>query len=155
MHLSNDFLGLIAIDMFCDHYVFVNPSLTSTQIETCTSFNRNIVEQPWYIVLMTTLPTMVGILIILKNFTRSIYDMISAPLIIAMLGIFIFRINAYRDSLFNTTANDTKIREGFLQQLAYSHAIVGGLLIVLIILQGLAENMTKTEASSSPIKKNN
>ncbi len=136
-------LGLIAIDMFCDHYVFVGPSMTAAQIETCTSFNRNVSEQPWYMMLATTLPTILGVFVMLKKIKRSVYDMASAPLIVALMGIFIFRVNAHRESLLHTTKVDRNVREGLLQQLAYSHAIIAGLLFVLIILQALAENTTK------------
>ena len=144
------YLGLIAIDMFCDHYVFVGSSLTSAQIETCTSFNRNVSEQPWYMALAVTIPTLLGIIVMLKNIKRSIYDMISAPLVLAVLCIFVLRVNKYRESLFNTTKADRNAREGYLQQIAYSHAIIAGLLSVLIVLQVLAENATKVP---SPKKK--
>ena len=97
--------------------------------------------------LLVTVPTLLGILVMLKRVTRSIYDMISAPLVLIVLGIFIFRVNGFRDALFKTTKADRNAREGYLQQLAYSHAIIGGLLSVLIVLQVLAENATKAAST--------
>ena len=93
--------------------------------------------------LAVTIPTFVGVAVMLKKITRTVYDMISAPLLLAMVGIFIFRVNTNRESLFKTTEANKNVREGYLQQLAYSHAIIAGLLIVLIILQVLAENTKK------------
>ena len=93
--------------------------------------------------LMITVPTVVGVVVMLKNIKRSIYDMMSAPLLLAMMGIFIFRVNTARESLFKTNDANRNLRQGYLQQLAYSHAIIAGLLTVLIILQVLAENTTR------------
>jgi hypothetical protein len=129
--------------MFCDHYVFIAPSLTSAQIETCTAFNRNVNDQPWYMALLVTIPTFLGIFIMLKRATRSIYDMIGAPLVLVLLGVAIVGVNGSRAALYKTTKADQHAREGYLQQLAYSHAIIGGSLAVLIVLQILAENASK------------
>ena len=69
--------------------------------------------------------------------------MISAPLILALIGTFIFQVNPSRESLIKTSKADGTIREGYLQRLAYSHATIAGLLVSLIILQVLAEKATK------------
>ena len=93
--------------------------------------------------LVTMVPIVLGALAMIKNFTRSIYDKISAPLFLAVVGVFILRVKTSLESLINTTKADKNAREGYLQQIAYSHAIMSGLVIVLIVLQVLAGNTKK------------
>lgn len=132
-------LGFITIDMFCDHYVFIAPSMTTSQIETCTTFNRNITDQPWYMVLIATIPTIIATVAMFKRIKRSIYDMMSFPLYFVIGNLLAARISSIRTALANTTMNDQNLREHYLQQLAYAHATAAVLLFVLILLQILAE----------------
>ena len=104
--------------------------------------------------LVTMVPIVVSALVMFKNITRSIYDMISAPLFLAVVGVFIVRVKSSVESLVNTTKVDKNAREGYLQQIAYSHAVMAGLLFVLIILQVLAKNPKKAVATAAPSKKN-
>ncbi|CAF4220156.1 unnamed protein product, partial [Adineta steineri] len=53
-------LGMLSIDMFCDHYSLVSSSLTSRQLNTCISYYLNDSHQPWYTSLATLLPMLIG-----------------------------------------------------------------------------------------------
>lgn len=135
--------GFITIDMFCDHYVFIAPSMTSSQIETCTLFNRNITEQPWYMVLIATIPTIVATIVMFTRIKRSIYDMMSFLLYFVIGNLLAVRISSIRTNLAKTTQTDQTIREHHLQQLAYAHATAAVLLFVLILLQIVAEKKSQ------------
>jgi hypothetical protein len=129
--------------MFCDHYIFVSPSLTSYQLETCSSYYKNAAQQPWYIGLVTAVPILVGLIVIFKNFRRSIYDMLSVPLFLTVVAVFIFRVTPNVQLISSSSQLTNKVNEGFLQQIAYNHAIMAALLLVLIILQLLAGKTKK------------
>jgi hypothetical protein len=129
--------------MFCDHYIFVSPSLTAYQLETCSSYYKNAARQPWYIGLVTALPIFVGLIVIFKNVRRSIYDMLSVPLFLTVVAVFILRVKPNVESISSSSQLTNKVNEGFLQQIAYSHAIMAALLSVLIILQLLAGKTNK------------
>ncbi|CAF1159646.1 unnamed protein product [Adineta ricciae] len=143
-------LGLLAIDMFCDHYLFVSTSLSSEQLQTCTSYYQNAFRQPWYTSLTTLAPILIGALIMLRNIVRTIYDTLSVPVFLGVVAIFILKIQKSIESIsVDLQAND-KTKEKYLREIADNHAIIGGLLIVLLILQILAEkrvhNLKKKQA---------
>lgn len=142
-------LGLISIDMFCDHYFFVSSSLTATQLNTCVAFNQNVQLQPWYTTLITSIPIVIGAIVMFRNIRRTIYDTLSVPLLVGVLGIFAFKINKYRDLLTVETTASNSVKEGYLRELANNHAIVAVLLVLILLLQALAQRMSKV-----PVKKN-
>jgi len=137
------FSGLVAIDMFCDHYSFVSPSLTSTQLNTCTSYYQNAFHQPWYTSLVTFVPILIGAFIMFRNIKRTIYDTLSVPLFLAVAGIFLLRIKKYLELLTVETQASNNTKSEYLKQIAYNHAIIGVLLVLLLILQALAEKKAK------------
>ncbi len=142
-------LGLLAIDMFCDHYSLVSPSLTSVQLNTCTSYYENASRQPWYTSLVTLVPMLIGAVIMFRNIKRTLYDMLSVPIFLTVVGIFLLRIKKSVESLAVETRASNSTKEGYLKEIAYNHAIMAVLLIVLVILQVLAERQVKV-----PKKKN-
>ena len=90
----SSFSGLLAIDLFCDHYSLIS-SPTTVQVNTCTAYYRNALEQPWYMSLVTLVPILIGTVVMLQNMTRSIYDMLSIPLFAGVLFAFVFRVKKY------------------------------------------------------------
>jgi hypothetical protein len=142
------FLGIISIDMFCDHYSLISPSLTPTQFNTCTSYYQNVFYQPWYTSLVTLLPISIGAIILIRNIKRTIYDTLSIPLFLAVVGLFL-RIKKNIELLTVETQANNSAKEGYLKAIAYDHATIGVLLILLLILQVLAGKKAKI-----PVKKN-
>ena len=136
-------LGLLSIDMFCDHYSLVSSSLTSFQLNTCTSYYLNDFHQPWYTSLITIVPIIIGAIIMVRNIKRTIYDTLSVPVFLSVVGLFLFRIKKYVELLAAETQASDGTKEEYLKQIAYSHAIMGVLLILLLILQALAERNVK------------
>ncbi|UJR07897.1 hypothetical protein I4U23_012179 [Adineta vaga] len=132
-------LGLLAIDMFCDHYSLVSPSLTSFQLNTCTSYYQNAFRQPWYTSVTAFVPILIGALIMFRNIVRTIYDTLSAPVFLGVIGIFLLKIKKSVESLAGDVQANNRTKEGYLKDIANNHAIMGALLIVLLILQVLAE----------------
>lgn len=129
--------------MFCDHYFFVSPSLTDSQLNTCSAYYQNAARQPWYTSLVTLIPIVVGAIAMFRNLRRTIYDTISVPLFLAVAGVFIFRIKKYLELLVVETKASNSTKEGYLREIANNHAIIAGLLVVLLILQSLAERTKK------------
>jgi fucose permease len=66
-----------------------------------------------------------------------------------VVGIFLFRIKKYVEALSMETHANNSTKEEYLKQIAYNHVIMGVLLILLLILQVLAERKAKI-----PAKKN-
>jgi uncharacterized membrane protein YvlD (DUF360 family) len=132
--------------MFCDHYSLVSSSLTSFQLKTCTAYYQNAALQPWYIALVTLVPILVGTIVMVRNVKRTIYDTLSLPLFIAVVGLFLFRIKNYVKSLAAATQASDGAKEEYLKQIAYTHVIMGVLLVLLLILQALAQGKPKTPA---------
>ncbi len=135
--------------MFCDHYSFVSSSLTSNQLNTCTSYYQNAFRQPWYTSLATFLPMVLGGIIMFRNIKRTVYDALSVPVFLTVVGLFLLRIKKYVESLTVQTQASNSTKEGYLKQIAYTHAIMTVLLVLLLILQVLAERKVKI-----PVKKN-
>lgn len=136
-------LGLVAIDMFCDHYIFVSPSLTSFQLNTCTSYYQNAFHQPWYTSLVTVIPMAIGAIIMFRNIKRTIYDTLSIPIFLTVVGIFLIKVKRSIESLAVETQASNSTKQGYLKEIAYNHAIIGVLLVLLLILQVLAEEKAK------------
>jgi undecaprenyl pyrophosphate phosphatase UppP len=137
------FLGLLSIDMFCDHYSLVSSSLTSFQLNACYSYYQNDFHQPWYTSLITLVPIAIGAIIMVRNIKRTIYDTLSVPVFLSVVGIFLFRIKKYIELLAVETQASDGAKEEYLKQIAYSHVIMGVLLVLLLILQALAERKVK------------
>lgn len=89
--------------------------------------------------LVTAVPILIGAILMLKNFTRSIYDMLSAPFFFGVVALFLIEVKKNVDGLVSTPATNTKSSEVFLRNIANTHAIMAGLLLVLFILQLLAK----------------
>lgn len=83
-----------------------------------------------------------------RNIKRTIYDTLSVPLFLAVVGVFLFRIKKYLELLTVETQASNSTKEGYLKQIANNHAIIGVLLVLLLILQTLAERQVKV-----PVKK--
>ena len=147
--MSSLLIGLVSIELFCDHYFFVSPSLTSTQLSTCSAFYQNVERQPWYTSLITVIPIVIGAIVIFRNIRRTIYDTLSAPLLLAVLGMFVFRIKKYRELLTVETRASNSVTEGYLRQIANGHAIIVALLVLLLVLQSLAQRKTKMTAKKN------
>jgi hypothetical protein len=129
--------------MFCDHYLLVSSSLTPTQLKTCSSYYQNGFYQPWYTSLVTVIPILIGAITMFRNIKRTIYDTLSAPIFIGVVGVFLFKIKNYLKSLAVETQASSSTQEDYLKQIAYNHAIMGVLLVLLLILQVLAERSVK------------
>ncbi|CAF1277168.1 unnamed protein product [Rotaria magnacalcarata] len=142
-------LGLVCIDMFCDHYSLLSSSLNSFQLNTCVSYYENAFHQPWYTSLVTLIPMLIGAVIMLRNMMRSIYDMLSVPLFIAVVGIFLLRIQKYIQLLASDAQATNTAKEGYLKHIAYDHSIIGALLILLLILQILAGKIVKVSTKKN------
>ncbi len=69
--------------------------------------------------------------------------MLSVPLFLTVVAVFILRVKPNVESISSSSQLTNKVNEGFLQQIAYSHAIMAALLSVLIILQLLAGKTNK------------
>jgi hypothetical protein len=135
--------------MFCDHYIFVSPSLTSVQLNTCSSYYQNASRQPWYMSLATLVPMLIGAIIMVKNIKRTIYDALSVPVFLAVVAIFLLRVQKYIELLANETQGTNSTTGEYLKQIAYSHAIIGVLLVVLLILQVLARRSIQVSAKKN------
>jgi hypothetical protein len=59
------------------------------------------------------------------------------------VALFLFRIKNYVDLLATEIKPSNSTKEGYLRQIAYTHAIIGVLLVLLLILQGLAASKVK------------
>ena len=129
--------------MFCDHYFFVSPSLTSTQLSTCSAYYQNAARQPWYTSLITLVPIVIGAIVMFRNIRRTIYDTLSVPLFLGVVGVFVFRIKKSLELLTVETKASNSVKEGYLRQIANDHAIIAVLLVLLLILQSLAERKPK------------
>ena len=129
--------------MFCDHYFFVFPSLTSTQLSTCSAYYQNAARQPWYTSLITLVPIVIGAIVMFRNIRRTIYDTLSVPLFLGVVGVFVFRIKKSLELLTVETKASNSVKEGYLRQIANDHAIIAVLLVLLLILQSLAERKPK------------
>ena len=138
--------GLLSIDMFCDHYSLISPSLTSFQLKTCTAYYQNASRQPWYMELVVGVPILLGLIIMFRNMKRTIYDTLSLPAFLAVVGLFILRVKTNVKSLAEETQASDGAKEEYLKQIANAHVIIGGLLVLLLILQALAERKAKTSA---------
>lgn len=125
--------------MFCDHYLLVSPSLNSFQLNTCTSYYQNALRQPWYTALVTQIPILIGAIIMFKNMRRSIYDMLSVPIFMGVVAIFLIKIKHYIELLAAENETNQSGKESHLRQIAYNHVIIGVLLVILLVLQVLAE----------------
>ncbi|CAF3718469.1 unnamed protein product, partial [Adineta steineri] len=134
---------MLSIDMFCDHYSLVSSSLTSQQLNTCISYYLNDSHQPWYTSLATLLPMLIGVFIMFRNIRRTVYDTLSVPVFLAVTGIFLFRIKKYIETIATDIQANNSTKEEYLKQIAYNHVIIGVLLILLLILQILAEKQAK------------
>ena len=132
--------------MFCDHYSLISPSLTSFQLKTCTAYYQNASRQPWYMQLVTAVPIVIGLIIMFRNMKRTIYDTLSLPVFLAVVGVFVLRVKTIIKSIAEETQVSDGAKEEYLKQIAYAHAIIGGLLVLLLILQGLAEKKAKISA---------
>ena len=130
--------------MFCDHYSLVSSSLTSVQLDTCSFYYQNAFHQPWYTSLVTLMPMLIGAIAMLQNIKRTIYDTLSIPVFIAVVGIFLLRIKKSLESLATERQASNSTKEHYLKQIAYDHAVLGMLLILLLILQVLAEKKVTT-----------
>lgn len=95
--------------------------------------------------LVTVVPILIGAILMLKNFTRSIYDMLSAPFFFGVVALFLIEVKKNVEGLVSTPATNTKSSEGFLRGIANAHAIMIGLLVVLAILQLLANGKKSDE----------
>ena len=129
--------------MFCDHYFFVSPSLTSTQLSTCSAYYQNAARQPSYTSLITLVPIVIGAIVMFRNIRRTIYDTLSVPLFLGVVGVFVFRIKKSLELLTVETKASNSVKEGYLRQIANDHAIIAVLLVLLLILQSLAERKPK------------
>ena len=89
--------------------------------------------------LITAVPILIGAILMLKNITRSVYDMLSVPFFFGVVALFLIQVKKNVDGLVSTPATNTKSSEGFLRGIANAHAIMAGLLVVLVILQLLAK----------------
>jgi len=134
--------------MFCDHYSLVSPSLTPFQLNTCTSYYQNAFHQPWYTSLVPLIPILVSAILMFRNIKRSIYDILSIPVFLTVVAMFLFRIKKVVESLAVEIEASNSTKQGYLKQIAYNHVIIGVLLVLLLILQVLAERQVKI-----PIKK--
>ena len=143
------FSGLLTVDMLCDNYSLVSSSLSSFQLNACTSYYQNDLHQPWYTSLITIVPILIGAIIMIRNIKRTIYDTLSVPVFLSVVGIFLFRIKKYVEALSMETHANNSTKEEYLKQIAYNHVIMGVLLILLLILQVLAKRKAKI-----PAKKN-
>ena len=132
--------------MFCDHYFFVSPSLTSTQLSTCSAYYQNAARQPWYTSLITLVPIVIGAIVMFRNIRRTIYDTLSVPLFLGVVGVFVFRIKKSLELLTVETKASNSVKEGYLRQIANDHAIIAVLLVLLLVLQSLAERKPKMTA---------
>ena len=132
--------------MFCDHYLLVAPSLTSSQLNTCTAYYQNASHQPWYMGLVTVVPILIGIIIMVRNIKRTIYDTISVPLFLTTVGIFVLKIGKNVESITADTQASNSTKEGYLKQIAHNHGIMIVLLVLIFILQLLAERQVKIPA---------
>lgn len=119
--------------------------MTSAQIQTCSSYYRNAAQQPWFMSLITVVPIVIGAIIMVKNLTRSIYDMLSAPFFFGVVALFIVQVKKNVEGLVSTPAVNTKSSEAYLRNIANAHAIMVGLLVVLVILQLLAESQRSAD----------
>ena len=135
--------------MFCDHYFFVSPSLTSTQLSTCSAYYQNAARQPWYTSLITLVPIVIGAIVMFRNIRRTIYDTLSVPLFLGVVGVFVFRIKKSLELLTVETKASNSVKEGYLRQIANDHAIIAVLLVLLLILQSLAERKPKVTAKKT------
>jgi hypothetical protein len=77
------------------------------------------------------------------NIKRTIYDALSAPVFIAVVALFIFQVKKYDNLLATEIKASDSTKEGYLRQIAYTHAIIVILLVLLLILQGLAASKVK------------
>ena len=117
--------------------------MTSFQLNTCTAYYQNGIRQPWYMQLVIVVPLVIGLIVMFRNIKRTIYDTLSLPVFLAAVGIFVLRAENYAKSLAEETQASDGAKEEYLKQIAYAHVIVGGLLVLLLILQGLAERNVK------------
>jgi uncharacterized membrane-anchored protein len=90
-----------------------------------------------------------GGIIMFRNIKRTVYDALSVPVFLTVVGLFLLRIKKYVESLTVQTQASNSTKEGYLKQIAYTHAIMTVLLVLLLILQVLAERKVKI-----PVKKN-
>ena len=134
----SSFSGLLAIDLFCDHYSLIS-SPTTVQVNTCTAYYRNALEQPWYMSLVTLVPILIGTVVMLRNMTRSIYDMLSIPLFAGVLFAFVFRVKKYAGLLAAEVGTNRANQEEYLYQIAFNHGLMIILLVVIMVLQILAQ----------------
>ena len=89
--------------------------------------------------MVTAVPILIGAILMLKNLTRSIYDMLSVPFFFGVVALFLVQVKKNVEGLVSTPATNTKSSEVFLRNIANTHAIMAGLLVVLVILQLLAK----------------
>jgi hypothetical protein len=92
---------------------------------------------------------LIGAIIMFRNIQRTIYDTLSIPLFLAVVGIFLLKIKKNIELLAVKTQASNSAKAGYLKEIAYDHAIIGVLLILLLILQILAGKKAKKQ-----VKKN-
>jgi hypothetical protein len=93
--------------------------------------------------LITLVPIAIGAVIMVRNIKRKIYDTLNVPVFLSVVGIFLFRIKKYIELLAVETQASDGTKEEYLKQIAYSHVIMGVLLVLLLILQALAARQVK------------
>lgn len=142
--------GLLAIDMFCDHYVFFASPMTEHQIETCSSYYRNAAQQPPLMSLVTAVPILLGLIVMFRQFRRSIYDKLSIPLFLAVVGVFVARVKPNVESIAQADSMSARSNQQFLENIAYNHAIMSALLGILVVLQLLASKVKVSSKKKSP-----
>jgi hypothetical protein len=94
--------------------------------------------------LVVVIPIVLGIILMIRNIRRSIFDMLSAPLFISIVAVFFLGVKTNLESLAATnTPADRQVQEKYLEEIAYYHVIVIGLLIAVLILQLLSRSTRK------------
>ena len=77
---------------------------------------------------------------------RTIYDILSLPVFLAVIGLFVLRVKPNIKSLAEEIQASDGAKEEYLKQIAYLHVIIVGLMILLLVLQALAERKAKISA---------
>ena len=96
--------------------------------------------------LVTAVPIALGLIIMLKNFKRSVYDILSVPIFFSVIGIFILRVKPNVEALLASSSLSKYTKTDHLRQIANNHGIMALLLIVLTVMQLLAENRRQKNA---------
>lgn len=124
--------------------------MTMTQIETCSSFYRNVIVQPPFMLLIAAAPNLIALILLIRNRQRSIYDKISLGLLVVFLVLFAVRVRPNYELIAASTSISDKNNETILRNIAHTHIVMIGIALALFILQILAGRVK----SNSPKKEN-